>query len=63
MLGLNSNDITDEGARYLAEMLKTNKILTFLRLSHNSISDQGVQLLADTLTHHNNMVSNYSSNL
>jgi hypothetical protein len=54
MLGLNSNGITDEGARCLAEMLKTNKILTFLRLSHNSISDRGIQLLADALTHHNN---------
>jgi Ran GTPase-activating protein (RanGAP) involved in mRNA processing and transport len=56
MLGLNSNSITDEGAKHLAEMLKINKILTFLRLSHNSLTDQGVQYLADALTHHNNIL-------
>ncbi|CAF3674452.1 unnamed protein product [Rotaria socialis] len=53
MLGLNANAITDEGAKCLANMLKTNTKLIFLRLSNNAISDQGVQLLADALSRHN----------
>ncbi|CAF5164633.1 unnamed protein product [Rotaria magnacalcarata] len=53
MLGLNANAITDEGAKYLADMLKTNTKLIFLRLSKNAISDQGVQLLADALSRYN----------
>ncbi|CAF1276627.1 unnamed protein product [Rotaria sordida] len=58
-LGLNSNGITDEGAKILAKMLKTNKTLTYLRLTHNQISNQGIQLLADTLTHHNNTLTQF----
>jgi Ran GTPase-activating protein (RanGAP) involved in mRNA processing and transport len=53
-LDLRSTGITDEGAGYLAKMLKTNTTLKYLLLGQNEISDQGVQHLADVLTHHNN---------
>lgn len=53
-LCLHATGITDQGAKYLADMLKTNKILIELGLSGNEIGDQGIQLLADALTYHNN---------
>jgi Ran GTPase-activating protein (RanGAP) involved in mRNA processing and transport len=48
-LELHSNNITDEGIEYLAEMLKTNKTITLLGLSFNRISDRGVRLLASAI--------------
>jgi Ran GTPase-activating protein (RanGAP) involved in mRNA processing and transport len=53
-LDLSQNDITDEGAKYLAQMLKTNRILTHLSLSNNKISDNGVKFLTDALQNRNN---------
>jgi Ran GTPase-activating protein (RanGAP) involved in mRNA processing and transport len=52
-LDLHSNNITDEGAEYLAEMLKTNKTITLLGLAFNGISDRGVRLLANAITNYN----------
>jgi Ran GTPase-activating protein (RanGAP) involved in mRNA processing and transport len=52
-LDLSQNDITDEGAGYLAQMLKTNKVLTHLSLSNNKIGGKGIQLLADSLQNRN----------
>ncbi|CAF3258630.1 unnamed protein product [Rotaria sp. Silwood2] len=52
-LHLGSNRISNEGAKLLAEMLKTNKTLTVLWLDCNRISDEGVHFLANTLVHHN----------
>jgi len=52
-LALTFNDITDEGVQYLAEMLKTNQILTQLWLGFNKITDHGVELLMNVLTYHN----------
>lgn len=46
---LSENDITDEGAKYLAEMLKTNTNLRRLILSENQIGDNGVNVLATSL--------------
>jgi hypothetical protein len=45
--------ITDEGAEYLAEMLKKNTTLKCLLLGFNEISDRGVQYLVNVLTHQN----------
>jgi Ran GTPase-activating protein (RanGAP) involved in mRNA processing and transport len=53
-LYLGQNDITDIGIEYLAEMLKTNRMLTWLWLSGNEIGNRGVKLLADTIANHNN---------
>jgi len=53
LLGLQDTGITDEGAKYIAEMLKTNTAIDRLLLSWNRISDQGVELLADVLGNHN----------
>ncbi|CAF2646263.1 unnamed protein product [Rotaria sp. Silwood2] len=52
-LGLGSNGITDKGAEHLADMLKTNRTITWLALAGNQIGDRGVQLLANTLAHQN----------
>ena len=52
-LALTSNEITDDGVQYLAEMLQANRSLTQLWLGSNKITDRGVQSLADALVHHN----------
>jgi len=46
VLGLSENGLTDSGAGYLAEMLKTNRHLTVLGLEDNEIGDAGVEQLA-----------------
>ncbi|CAF0924649.1 unnamed protein product [Adineta steineri] len=53
MLALDHNQIRNEGAQYLANMLKTNETLTDLWLSYNKIGDQGVQYFADVLASKN----------
>jgi Ran GTPase-activating protein (RanGAP) involved in mRNA processing and transport len=50
---LHSNNITDEGVEYLAEMLKINTTIVHLGLGFNQISDRGVQLLANTIIYFN----------
>lgn len=52
-LSLSENSITDEGAKDLAEVLKTNKKVRYLWLYLNRIGDQGVQIFANVLTHYN----------
>jgi Ran GTPase-activating protein (RanGAP) involved in mRNA processing and transport len=53
MLYLISTKITNEGAEYLAGMLKINSRLLRLFLDNNYIGDQGVELLTKTLINHN----------
>jgi Ran GTPase-activating protein (RanGAP) involved in mRNA processing and transport len=55
-LEIHSNNITDEGAEYLAEMLKTNKTLSLLGLNSNQISDWGVHLLTSAITCYNETI-------
>ena len=50
-LNLGHNNIGDEGARNLAEVLKVKRTLTVLHLNDNQISDRGVQMLANALCH------------
>ncbi|CAF3540530.1 unnamed protein product [Rotaria sp. Silwood1] len=59
-LHLGSNRISNEGARLLAEMLKTNTTLIVLWLDCNRISDEGVHFLANTLIHHNKTLQELS---
>ena len=59
-LSLGWNGITDEGAEYLAEMLKTNRTLSELWLPCNKISDQGVKLLANALIQYNTSLKTLS---
>jgi hypothetical protein len=59
-LHLGSNRISDEGALLLAEMLKTNTILTVLWLDSNRISNEGVHALANALIHHNKTLQELS---
>jgi len=42
VLDISNNNITCEGAEYLAKALDVNKSLNTLNISHNSISDDGV---------------------
>jgi Ran GTPase-activating protein (RanGAP) involved in mRNA processing and transport len=52
-LELDSNEITDQGAKYLSEILKINSILTWLSLDNNKITNQGMKSIADVLSHSN----------
>lgn len=52
-LSLSECGITDVGAMYLAENLKTNQTLRRLWLYHNQIGDQGMQAFAEALTRYN----------
>jgi Ran GTPase-activating protein (RanGAP) involved in mRNA processing and transport len=52
-LVLNKNGITNDGMKYLSEMLSTNQTLTELSLSNNEIGDEGVKQLANVLIDHN----------
>ncbi|CAF0723966.1 unnamed protein product [Adineta steineri] len=52
-LYLGQNDITDIGIEYIAEMLRINRMLTWLWLSGNEIGNHGVELLSNTLANHN----------
>jgi hypothetical protein len=53
ILQLSKNGISDDGAKYLSEMLKTNQTLTELWLSNNEIGNSGVKQLMNTLSYHN----------
>ena len=55
-LSLGNNGITNEGAKQLAQMIKTNKILTCLKLYQNEITDGGIQILADAIEKHNTTI-------
>jgi Ran GTPase-activating protein (RanGAP) involved in mRNA processing and transport len=48
-LNLESNEITVEGAYYLAQMVKDSRTLAELYLSKNHLGDRGVELLANAL--------------
>ncbi|CAF5148770.1 unnamed protein product, partial [Rotaria sp. Silwood1] len=52
-LDLESTDLNDNCAAYLAIMLKTNKSITGLWLSNNRIGYHGVEMLALALTYYN----------
>ena len=53
---LSSNEITDLGAEYLSQMLRTNLTLTDLSLSNNRISDHGFELLIQSLKDRNQTI-------
>ncbi|CAF1156488.1 unnamed protein product, partial [Didymodactylos carnosus] len=44
-----SNDISNDGAKYLSKILMETNFLTYLNIGYNKISDQGAKLLADAL--------------
>lgn len=48
-LNLSSNKISDEGAQYLGDILRTNRQLAYLNLSSNLISDTGVNSILNSL--------------
>ncbi|CAB3233031.1 unnamed protein product [Arctia plantaginis] len=49
VLNLSSNKISDEGAKYLGDTLRTNRQLAYLNLSGNLISDTGVDGILSSL--------------
>jgi Ran GTPase-activating protein (RanGAP) involved in mRNA processing and transport len=48
-LGLAGNNITAKGAKYIAQLLETNTVLTRLDLGYNHIGSEGVQMLSDVI--------------
>jgi Ran GTPase-activating protein (RanGAP) involved in mRNA processing and transport len=58
-LDLHGNDITEEGAKALAEMLQTKMTLTTLYLNNNNIKDEGAKALAEALQLHNTLTTLY----
>lgn len=57
---LNYTNLTDLGAKYLAEMLEVNTTLTDLALDCNRLTDQGVRLLLNALLEKNRTLSELS---
>lgn len=51
ILNLSSNKITDLGASYIADMLKTNRQLLYLNIADNVITDKGACKILDALIH------------
>jgi hypothetical protein len=49
ILMLDGNDIGDEGAKAIAEVLKVNAVVTTLDLADNSIEDEGAIAIAESL--------------
>ncbi|CAB3233026.1 unnamed protein product [Arctia plantaginis] len=49
VLNLSSNKITNNGAKYLGEMLETNRQLAYLNLAGNMISDTGAESIMNSL--------------
>jgi Ran GTPase-activating protein (RanGAP) involved in mRNA processing and transport len=56
ILDLGKNGITDEGAKYLAQMITNNTTLTSLFLQENNISDIGALPLASAIQHYNKTI-------
>lgn len=54
---LHSNNITRDGAKQLAILLKNNTPLEVLNLSHNRIEDDGAVALADALATYNSSLT------
>ena len=55
-LNIVSNEITGEGASYIAEALRTTRALRKLYPWHNSIGDKGLQYIADALTTNTSLI-------
>lgn len=49
ILNLSSNRITDEGAKYFAEAIRSNRQLSYLNLADNMLTDCGAAAILDTL--------------
>ncbi|CAH1636125.1 unnamed protein product [Spodoptera littoralis] len=49
VLELGSNEITDEGAKFIGTVLRTNRCLLHLNLSGNMITDEGFRPMIETL--------------
>ncbi|CAF0750060.1 unnamed protein product [Rotaria sp. Silwood1] len=61
-LNLESNDITSEGAQYLAQILRNSRTLTELYLSKNFLGDRGVKYLANALSEDTINIQEQSNN-
>ena len=51
------NEITQEGASYIAEVLKTTRALRKLNLRVNSIGDKGLQCISEALTTNTSLIA------
>jgi Ran GTPase-activating protein (RanGAP) involved in mRNA processing and transport len=48
-LVLRGNDIGEQEAKHIADTLRENKILTYLKLSYNYIIKEGAKYIADAI--------------
>ena len=56
-LVLSANDLMDEGAKFVADIVKHNSILLKLDISHNAIGNVGVGMIGKALSHNSTLVS------
>ena len=61
-IDLNYNDITDKGARYIAEVLRTTRAFGKLDLSGNPIGSEGLQSIAEAMITNASLVELYLRN-
>lgn len=59
-LNLDSNGITDSGAKAMAEALKINRSLQYLSIGKNRINDDGMKSLAISITNSNKTLKQLS---
>ncbi len=52
VLGMGYNNITDDGAQFIAEALKVNKSLTWLCMASSGVTDIGALALAEAIAVH-----------
>lgn len=58
-LNLTNNNIRNEGCKYIAELLKINKLLISLDLTYNKLSYIGIKIIANALKHNNTLKDLY----
>ena len=58
-IDLNNNEITGEGASYIAEVLGTTRALKKLYVWHNPIGDKGLRYIAEALTTNTSLIKLY----
>ncbi|CAF1097485.1 unnamed protein product, partial [Didymodactylos carnosus] len=56
-LGIVNNNISDAGAKAIAEALKTNQTLTGLGIQNNNISDAGAKAIAEAVKKHKLLIA------
>lgn len=51
-----TNRVSDEGAKYIADLIKENKVLEYISILHNDISNEGIKLISEALQKNNTLL-------